>query len=83
MEITIEAYDGADPELDNCGYYLLSNGIMIFFSDKHKIKTDKEAKELVYLIINSQKMRNLLEKVLYNSDVPNELYDEVKEFLNK
>jgi len=67
-EITVIEHEPADPENQNFGWYRLSNGINVYFSDIHPFKTDQEAKEFVDLIINAQKMRDMLEKVLIHVD---------------
>jgi hypothetical protein len=77
-EITIEHHSPSDPEISNCGYYLLSNGLSIFYSDMHRINSQEQAKELVDLIINAQKMRDMMEKVLNHGDC---FKDEIKELL--
>lgn len=77
-EITVLEHTPADPENENFGQYRLSNGVTVYFSDIHKIKTDQEAKELVDLIINAQKMRDMLERVLHDGGY---LSPEIKELL--
>jgi len=67
-EITVIHHSPADPIMSNCGFYLLSNGVQIFFSDVHQMKTDQEAKEFVDLIIKAQKMQDMLKKVFIHVD---------------
>ena len=81
-EITVIEYTASDPEINNYGNYRLSNGVVVYFSDVHPFKTDQEAKEFVDLIINAQKMRDMLEKA---ERTLREVYDcdttEIKELL--
>ena len=61
-EITVVEHIEGDPKNSNYGCYRLSNGVVVNFSNSHPFKTDKEAKEFVDLVINAQKMRDMLEK---------------------
>jgi hypothetical protein len=61
-EITVVEHIEANPKNENFGRYRLSNGVEVYFSNYHPFKTDQEAKEFVDLIINAQKMRDMLEK---------------------
>jgi len=67
-EITVVEHIEADPKNENYGFYRLSNGVFVNFSNYHPFKTDKEAKQFVDLIINAQKMRDMMEKVLIHVD---------------
>lgn len=67
-DITVIYYASCDVDNSSFGEYRLSNGVAVYFSDLHPFKTDKEAKQFVDLIINAQKMRDMLEKVLIHVD---------------
>jgi len=81
-DITVIYYASCDVDNSSFGEYRLSNGVAVYFSDLHPFKTDKEAKQFVDLIINAQKMRDMLEKIERTS---REVYDcdttEIKELL--